>query len=253
MEEYKVLRTIDITKDGEYYVLVTKFGKKITNKAGEFVINLLNASTPLNTILTQIMDKCSIDKIEALKLLYSLLCELEYTDYINFKRDFFSDILPKSNINIVGEGEYKALSNFIINNIKNIIYKPNINSAKKYYSLYLLRSRCFYNRETYFYDIYDGSKFNNIIAVENYDEKNKPIVISFLYSNQPSDDELFSLYEKLEQRLINDNKYKVKINVDDSKMQSRIMNFIERFGFQKEGHFLKEDGENDYTIYSKLL
>lgn len=246
-------KKFSLKKEGDYYVLETKFGDKITNEIGAYVVELMKEEKSLEDIINEIMLKCHIDEEKAFKFLLDFLSELEVVGLISFDKSFFSSIIQLNEINVVGEYEYKALSEFMLKNISNSIYHVKVPSVKKYYSLYFLRSRCFYNREVYFYDSFDGNKFENLFGIENYDEINKPIIISFIYSGSTDTDKLFYFYELIEKKLKSEDKYKIKIIIEEGKENGTITNFLRQFKYNKEGCLQKEDGINNYDIYAKLI
>lgn len=236
--------------NGDYFFINTKYGRKFANKTSYLIILKLQDNEAFENVILYIMKILSIDYIPAKKHLYHILSELQLLELIDFDPSEFEDISGINlDYNLVGESEYVELSKFIL--AQKPLYDFAFNATRQYYNAYSLRSRGFYNKENYFYDSKINGLYENIIGISNYKETKQPLVINYLYSSNIVN--LSTLYSSLESKFKNDKKFKIKIIIPESKKNSLLFDFLKGVDFFNEAKLMRENGKEDYLIYSKLI
>ena len=234
-----------------YFSIKTSRGSLITNKQGVFIIDSIENNQTIEDIINAF--SCTFDQglEESQKYVSTFLYELQLSDLINIENDRFYNLKKDEEINCAGEQEYSLISKTIIDylNKSNTIFCYS--SDKRSYHKYIIRTKGFYNHENYFYST-NGDKIENIVGLQNLSMENQPIVICLLqYYN--SFEGLVEFFESVISYLKKDGRYKIKLVVQEEHFNHQLKSFVDKLGFEREGYLKKEDGANNFIIFSKLI
>lgn len=228
-----------------YYKITTPNGTLITNETGIHVIKSIKNGFSFESII----EKYNMEGPDKVNEIITFLEELESNELIFLNREVQHE--PKKQFNIAGEKEYSKISYTIIENYDSANRLFSSYEDKRYYNKYLIRSRGFYNYENYFFETADD-KITNIVGVQNLHNYNLPVNICLLqYGNSVED--LIKYYKTIEAWLVKKGRFKIKLVVMKNKMNNQLELFLNASHFKLEGCLEKEDGTNDFMIFSKIL
>ena len=249
MENLKIIKNIECRDNRNgFYTLKTSHGEMITNATGKFIIENLGKFSIKE--ISDMLSKTFFDNTyEGTRQTENFLYELKNVGLIYFDEEQ-KNIDGNNKIQIAGEKTYRLISENIISNIDTDHMVYTISRNKKYFHVYPLRSRSFSNRENYFFRVCDGNM--SIMGVQNLDSPTMPAQITLLKYGDTLE-ELLDLYTDVEEMLRELKQYKIRLNVNTNECGDSLKTFINATELNLEGHFVKEDGINDYDLFGKLL
>lgn len=248
MKNVRFVKKVAIQDNGNgFYYFETVYGKKITNKIGKYIIENLESANNLEELIENVDKQFNVEGNPE-DVIKNFLYELQNLGIVEFQRE--QAVLDKTELSVAGESMYKTISRDIVANLPlhNMLYSATYDA--KYYNVYYMRARSFSNKENYFFSVLDGKL--SIIGVQNIDVLKAPAVVSLIkYAENLQD--VKTLFDKMCLELKRLKQYKVKIVIDKKNMSDNLKDFLEYAGFVVEGVLIKEDGENDFVSYGKIL
>lgn len=253
--DIKVLSKINCLKEQNgYYEINSPYGQQITNEQGKYIVEKININQDIETICTSLSQSYKLDKKTAEEYVYDFLSELKNLEIIDFDETYFSELVKKEEINVAGEREYIKLvkaTRTNLENDKNNIF--SISNDSKYFNEYSVRTKSFHHIENYFFEYDDDKKsIKNIIGIQNMNKVDIPISIC-LIQHAGDYKSLLSFYFKVEKKMMQMKKYKIKIIFNEENVTEKLLEFLKETGIELEAKLIKEDGQHNQLIYSKLL
>lgn len=228
------------------YSFLNKTTMKIVflNKVASFIFENDDIDN-LEDLMKKMHDRFDISDDDMLKEdCLTLLSQLEAMDVIELygKEDKIFD-----QIRIAGEGDYKTISNYILQNIKKTGILCSYTNTNEL-SGYAIRARQFTNREFNYIYYGENGRIQAIVTLGVGASVSSLSLVNIIADiNKPN------IVKKILEYAFAENKdlHKIRIMLKDEKKNQNLINYITGIGFSKEAVLKQEYADNkDLLCYS---